>query len=47
MEKTQKKIQVYKVIPQPLKEAIDNLNLSKIMRNKAMKLAWLIIKKGI
>ncbi len=43
----EKKIQVYKVIPEELKLAINNLDLSKIMSNKAIKLVCLLIQKGM
>ena len=42
-----KKIQVYKVMPEKLKLAIDNLGLSNIMKNKAVKLVCLIINAGM
>jgi len=42
-----KKIQVYRVIPEKLKIAIDDLGLSKIMKNKALKLVCLLIQKGM
>jgi len=44
---TEKKIHVYKVIPEKLKLEVDNLDLSKIMRNKAIKLVCLLIQKGM
>ena len=42
-----KYVQVYRVIPEKLLVAIDNLNLSKIMKNKALKLVCLLIQKGM